>query len=203
MLIRYKHLFKAPTERIALVFHCLGMSPNGLSIGCLVLGLGVCGFYVWNQNSVLFGCLILGIGLFDLIDGALARATDRVTKFGAYLDAVCDRFLEGAAVLSVAYVSGEWVLCWALAVGGQLISYTKARAAMEVPIVNDEWPDFMERFERSVIFLISVILWGIFPEFSVLGQSLLIWLLVPLCIAVYSTVFQRMIRAKRIMESRH
>ena len=114
---------------------------------------------------------------------------------------MCDRLFESAAALAAAYVSGHWVLSFLLVAGILLISYAKARAAMEIQISNTEWPDFMERTERDMIFAIGIILWGIFPG-TFFGRDLFFWVLLGLDLAVYGTLAQRMLRAKRFIESR-
>ncbi|OGW86633.1 MAG: hypothetical protein A3C35_07525 [Omnitrophica bacterium RIFCSPHIGHO2_02_FULL_46_11] len=202
MLTSYKAHFRKAAEAVARIFLHLGFSPNGLTLLGLALGLLTCLLFVWTRNPALFGFLMIAWGLFDALDGALARLTDRVTKFGSYLDAMCDRVFEVAAALAVAYVSGYWALSFLLAVGIMLISYAKSRAAMEIQISNDEWPDFMERTERGLIFAVGVILWGIFPNFSLAGKDIFFWVLLGLDLAVYGTVLQRLLRAKRFIESR-
>jgi CDP-diacylglycerol--glycerol-3-phosphate 3-phosphatidyltransferase len=73
-------------------------------------------------------------GIFDLLDGALARATNRVTRFGAVLDSTLDRVSE--AVISIGllvYFLSQDSLAGILIVsigmvGGQMVSYIRARA---------------------------------------------------------------------------
>jgi len=197
-----KQFFRKSIEPAALLFARLGFTPNGLTLLGLFLGLLSCALYVWNRNTVLFGCLMIFWGLFDVIDGALARVTNRATKFGSYLDAVCDRVFESFALLAVGWVSGYWKMCFLLMIGGLLISYAKARAAMEVQISNDEWPDFMERAERDVIFVFGLLVWGLFPLLKVFGKDVLFWTLLGLSIAVYGSFFQRVLRARRLIQSR-
>ena len=201
MLTSYKAVFRQAAERTARVFQMLGFSPNGLTIFGLALGLLTCVLFVWTRNPVLFGFLMIAWGLFDAVDGALARLSGRVTKFGSYLDAMCDRVFEAAAVLASAYVSGHWTLCFLLAVGSLLNSYAKSRAAMEIAVSNTEWPDLMERTERDLIFAAGIILWGFIPG-SFFGKDLFFWVLLGLDLAVYGTVLQRFFRAKRLIESR-
>jgi len=201
MISKYKENFRAITEFVARFFMRAGFSPNGLTIFSLVLGLLSCLLFVWNRNAILFGSLMIFVGLFDLVDGALARITNRVTKFGSYLDAMSDRVYEAAGVLAGAYVSGLWFISFTLICGSMMLSYAKARAAMEVPITNLEWPDFMERFERDVIFALGCIVWGIFPgEYG--GRTVFFWMLVFLNIAVYIGLTQRFFRARKYIEQR-
>ncbi len=201
MLTPYKALFRRGPEAVARVFIRLGFSPNGITLFGLFLGLLTCLWFIKVQNAVWFGFLIIFWGLFDAVDGAAARLTNRVTKFGSYLDAVCDRVFEIAAAFAAAYVSGHWALSLLLVSGTLLISYAKARAAMEVPIENTEWPDFMERIERSVIFVLGLILWGFFPQ-DFFDRDLFFWVLVGLNLAIYGTVIQRVLRARRFINSR-
>ena len=202
MLTPYKTYFRRAPEAVARFFIRLGFSPNGITLLGLVLGLLTCVFFIWNRNAVLFGILMIVWGLFDMVDGAAARITNQVTKFGSYLDAICDRVFESAAALAAAYVTGYWVLSFLIVVGVLLVSYAKARAAMEVNVSNSEWPDFMERTERDITFAVGLILWGWFPAASFLGKDIFFWILTGLNIAVYGTLIQRVLRAKRIIEAR-
>ena len=193
--------FRKIPEGAARFFLRLGLSPNGITILGLALGILTCFLFAWNHNAVVFGFLMIFFGLFDAVDGAAARITNQITKFGSYLDAICDRIFESAALLAAAYVTGHWILCFCLMGGAFLVSYAKARAAMEVSISNSEWPDFMERTERDIIFAIGTILWGFFPG-QIFGADLFFWMMVFLNLAVYGTVFQRILRARRFIESR-
>ena len=201
MLTQYKDRFRGAADFLARFFIRLGFSPNGLTLLGLAMGLGACLLFAWNRNPILFGFLMIFCGLFDFVDGAVARFSGRVTKFGSYLDAVSDRFFEAGAILATAFVSGHWTLSFLLLTGMSLVSYTKARAAIEVPISNMEWPDLMERTERDLIFAAGVISWGCFPG-RYWGHDVLFWTFVILNPLVYFTVIQRVLRAKRLIETR-
>ena len=201
MLTPYKAYFRSAAEGVARIFLRLGFSPNGITFFGLLGGWLTCLLFVWTRNALLFGFLMILWGLFDAVDGALARLTNRVTKFGSYLDAICDRLFEVSAMLAAAYVTGYWAISFLLAAGILMVSYAKARAAMEVTVSNTEWPDFMERTERGLVFAAGMILWGFFPG-PFLGKDIFFWFLVVLTIAVYFTILQRFLRAKRLIESR-
>jgi len=80
------------------------------------------------------GLLVLFSGLFDLLDGAVARHTGKVTKFGALFDSTVDRITEGALFFALAWYylpqgkSLEVLLAFLAMVGSFLISYIRARA---------------------------------------------------------------------------
>ena len=85
-------------------------------------------------NVLAGGILVLVSGAFDMLDGALARATGQSTRFGAFLDSVLDRLSEMALLLGILLLylaegstSRIWVIFVAL-VGSVLVSYTRARA---------------------------------------------------------------------------
>ena len=75
----------------------LGLSPNSITLaGLLVAGASAYLLsigYLWAG-----GVVLLASGVFDLFDGALARVTNRVSRFGALLDSVSDRVSEAAVL---------------------------------------------------------------------------------------------------------
>ncbi len=80
------------------------------------------------------GLVVLVAGLFDMLDGALARRTNRATRFGAVLDSTLDRLSEGALLLGIIFLfAGEGSTIGILLAGGvlitsMLVSYIRARA---------------------------------------------------------------------------
>ncbi len=198
---KYKPFFNRIFNPIAKILLYFNLTPNQITLFGLGFGILACLLFVWTKNVVLFCVLLLVSGLLDAVDGAAARLSGRVTKFGAYLDAVCDRFFEGFAVLSVAIVTGYWVLMFFLFMGMMVTSYAKARAAIEVPISNSEWPDFMERTERGAIFLAGLFISHL-THIVIAGKDLFFWVSIFLILAVYATVVQRIFRAKSIIETR-
>ena len=81
------------------------------------------------------GVLMLVFSGLDLLDGALARKTGSVTKFGAVFDSVLDRLSEAAVLGGLLYHFAEEggrtmevALCYAAMVGSIMVSYTRARA---------------------------------------------------------------------------
>ena len=139
--------------------------------------------------------------LFDAVDGAVARAGGRATKWGAYLDALVDRYGEGLVVVSVAAVTGTWLLSSLVLLGALLVSYAKARAAMEVPVSNQEWPDLMERAERGLVYVAGLTMSQV-VTWTPLGHDLFWWTLVVLAGLIHVTVWQRMRRAYQLIHQR-
>jgi phosphatidylglycerophosphate synthase len=80
------------------------------------------------------GVLVLAFGVFDLFDGALARATNRVSRFGAFLDSTLDRAGEAMTYLGIGYglamafVVDGFLLATAAMAAAFMVSYTRAKA---------------------------------------------------------------------------
>ncbi len=109
----------------------------------------------------LAGILFLLSGVADLVDGALARRAERVSKRGAFLDSILDR--GGEALLHAgAAVAFAWLGIWpgVLAVtlslaGSNLTSYARARAEALGIDVEEVW---VGRGERVIVLSIGLIL---------------------------------------------
>ena len=78
--------------------------------------------------------LVLAFGIFDLFDGALARATGRATKLGAFLDSTFDRAGEAIVYVGIAagrlafgFGAGAFLAAAALA-AAFMVSYARAKA---------------------------------------------------------------------------
>ena len=109
------------------------VTPNILTwFGFLVtIGAGV---LIVTGHLFAAGFVVLAAGLFDIMDGALARYTNQVTRFGGVLDSIIDRLAEAVLLVSllVLYVE-EQSLIGTLLIGialpgSLLVSYIRARA---------------------------------------------------------------------------
>ncbi len=198
---RFKHVLSRWIEPLALCLARCGVSPFALTLAAPLLSSFVCYLFLRTGAVIPFCVAITFIGALDGLDGAVARASGRVTKFGAYLDAVCDRYVEAIVALTVAAVTGYWMLTMLVLVGSLLVSYAKARAAMEVPVSNQEWPDLMERTERGLLFVAGLAAGSVVP-WRPLAHDLFWWTLVGLAGLVHLTAAQRILRARRLIRER-
>lgn len=111
----------------------LGLTPNALTIVGF-LGTSVAAYAAANQAWLAAGILALGFGIFDLFDGTLARATGKVTKFGAFLDSTLDRAGEAIVYVGIAIgcIAGGFDLGAVLAAAAMgaafMVSYTRAKS---------------------------------------------------------------------------
>ena len=108
VLEEYRARVAPYVARIAHPF--LGWRPDRLTWLALGLAVGaaVLSALVRWTTPLLFlpvALLIFGSGLFDVLDGAVARATGRTSARGDFLDHVVDRYADVVIVLGIA-VSG-------------------------------------------------------------------------------------------------
>lgn len=136
----------------------LGVTPNALTYGSLVLALAAGGAAAFGH---LFwaACILLLSGACDVLDGMVARATGSVTKFGALLDSTVDRLSDALPLLGlVIFLApwGGWVAVPASAMlGAASVSYVRARAeglGVKLP------PLFMRRAERLLLLVTTLVL---------------------------------------------
>jgi len=120
-------------EPIARGFGRLGLTPNHLTL----IGFGVAivaAVAAAQQAWLAAGVLVIFGGVFDLFDGALARATGRVSKLGAFYDSVFDRWGEGVVYVGIAWGCaaagfGEGaVLATAALASAVMVSYARAKS---------------------------------------------------------------------------
>jgi phosphatidylglycerophosphate synthase len=120
-------------EPIALAFGRLGLTPNALTvIGFLIACVAAIAAAL--QAWLLAGLLVVFGGVFDLFDGALARATNRVSKLGAFMDSTLDRWGEGVVYVGIVIgcIVDDFALGAVLAAAAMtsafMVSYTRAKA---------------------------------------------------------------------------
>lgn len=117
---------------IATVFGRLGLTPNHLTVigfAIAVIAGGAAALQAWLAA----GLLVLFGSVFDLFDGALARATGTTSRFGAFLDSTLDRWGEGVVYVGIAcgtVVAGfeaGTVLAAAAMTSAFMVSYVRAK----------------------------------------------------------------------------
>src|SRR6476619_3781221 len=93
---RVKHAF----EPIALAMGHAGLTPDALTL--VGFAITVVGAILLSQQLWLVGGLVVLLGgVFDMFDGTLARATGKVSRLGAFLDSVFDRWGEALVYLGI------------------------------------------------------------------------------------------------------
>ncbi len=114
--------------------------------------------------GALAGVAVLVSGFFDILDGAVARATGAVSRRGAFLDSTMDRVGETAIYLGILLgnTTSPFLVFLALA-ASLLVSYTRAKA--DALSVNLAGVGIGERSERLIVIGVAALLgllpWGV------------------------------------------
>jgi CDP-diacylglycerol--glycerol-3-phosphate 3-phosphatidyltransferase len=123
-------------RQVARIFVRTPITPNMLTLIGLILSV-VVAVLLATGHLVAGGVMMVVAGLFDTLDGALAKITNRMSSFGAFLDSVVDRYSESVILLGLLlFYYGqpnqegllEIVLIYVTLVGSMMISYARARA---------------------------------------------------------------------------
>jgi CDP-diacylglycerol--glycerol-3-phosphate 3-phosphatidyltransferase len=182
-------------DRIVGALALAHIHPNVLTFLGLVINTWAA--FLFASGSFRAAALVVILaGLFDMVDGRVARETNRVTRFGGFFDSVLDRYSDLALFMGllVYYASINRffyiVLTAIVMTGSVMVSYTRARAECTIPKCK---VGFLERPERVVLIIIGALFDRMAP---------VLWV-----IAVLSnlTVIHRMIytyqEAKRLEEA--
>ncbi|HVB33134.1 MAG TPA: CDP-alcohol phosphatidyltransferase family protein [Patescibacteria group bacterium] len=143
--------------RIVRPLGAAGVNPNILTfLGFAVTLLAALGFAVGQFRWAAAGIFLSGF--LDMLDGQVARRSDRVTPFGAYLDSTLDRYSDimlymglvaHYAIVGVFF----YVVLAAIAMSSSfMVSFTRARAEAVIPKCK---VGFMERPERLVLLILG------------------------------------------------
>jgi CDP-diacylglycerol--glycerol-3-phosphate 3-phosphatidyltransferase len=142
-----------------------GITPNAITITGTV-GVTAGALWLYPRGELFWGTvMITAFVLFDMLDGAVARVTGKISKWGAFLDSSMDRIAD-AAIFSglILWLAGRddnlplaGIALFCL-VAGALVSYIKARAE-GVGYTCDV--GLAERGERLIIVLVAAGLDGL------------------------------------------
>ena len=168
-----------------------GVSPDMVTVAGTV-GATVSALVFYPRGAFFVGTLFIwAFVMFDMVDGAVARAGGSSSRFGAVLDSSCDRIADAAVFSTLAWwfarndqpaLLAASLLCLVL---GSLTSYIKARAEGAGFSCN---VGIAERTERLIIVLVGTGLTG-WPFRLPYVQAIALWVLV---VASTVTVVQRL-----------
>ncbi len=177
----------------ALLLGRLGFTPNALTVTGSVLTASV-GLLAAQGWFIAAGLCLWLFSATDSLDGALARATNRVSSFGAFLDSVCDRYAEAAIFFGLVWwyqAHGDTLglaLAYLAVIGSLMVSYARARAeGIGLQAADVGW---FQRPERIIVLGLGLLLAPYVPAalLAVLGV---------LAIFTTVTVLQRVLHVAR------
>jgi CDP-diacylglycerol---glycerol-3-phosphate 3-phosphatidyltransferase len=172
------------TDPIVSPLASIGVTPNMISAVGFAGNVAAAAFAAGGQLRVA-GALMLIFSALDLLDGALARKTGTVTRFGAIFDSVLDRLSEAAVLAGLLFHytqigshTQEVVLCYAAIIGSLMVSYVRARAE---GIGLELREGLFTRAERVILLGGALII----------GFGAVLWALWALAVLSHATAIQR------------
>jgi CDP-diacylglycerol--glycerol-3-phosphate 3-phosphatidyltransferase len=190
-------------EPIALGMGRIGLTPNGLTLigfGISIVGAVLLAAQLW----VVGGVVVFIGGAFDMFDGTLARATGKVSKFGAFMDSVFDRWGEAVVYLGIAWgavlADSDTVAILATAALGAafMVSYTRAKSEGLgfSPGIGMAAIGVMPREIRLIVLSLGLIIAGATANLTILAAALAI-----IAIGAVITVIQRILQTRSQAEA--
>ena len=186
-------------DRIGALIAKTGIAPNVFS--SLALAVAAAGALLFYLRFYVVAWMLIGIAcLWDTVDGAVARAQNRVTKFGYYIEGIFDKWVE--VIIYAGFAFSGYALESFLVISATLMeSFAKPRAAQVVPIGEFDWPAIGERVERLVLLNIGLVVFLFLPGFRVAGHAVRTLSVVFAVLFVMALVggVQRVLFARRII----
>ena len=133
---RFQAWVRRNAQRMARLLGRLPITPNQVTVAGTTFTFVAAALAGLGQLRPA-GIVLALSGTFDIVDGALARATKRSYPYGAFLDSTFDRYSEGAIYIGVAayflahadrFMRWEVLACMLALAGSFLVSYVRARA---------------------------------------------------------------------------
>jgi CDP-diacylglycerol--glycerol-3-phosphate 3-phosphatidyltransferase len=200
---RVKRVYLRLIEPVAewLVRH--DVQPNTITtIGTLC---SVIGGIIYGTGHIRTGGWFLGLtALFDVLDGMVARRTNRSSLFGAFYDSTLDRVADGFVLGGLAVFFSTrpgWqgtpmvAVCVLALIGAFVTSYTRARAEA---LGIDAKVGLLQRPERVVLLSAPQAFFGL-----ALDGLVLIGIIVLLAITAWVTALQRVAAVRGAARREH
>ncbi len=182
MLAKNKKNFAGLIKPVVTVMAKTGLRPNHLTV--LGLALGIIAFLFTSIDYWITLALFALAFSLDAFDGALARTTGNVSKFGGFLDSVCDKIVEVLFIASIALRTGLFTIALFAVSLSILISYSKHRAqCLGAKFIHSSF----DRAERLIYSLVMMLV----HQFNQLYTQYLFIIYTVLCATAILQVFYR------------
>jgi phosphatidylglycerophosphate synthase len=187
-------------DRIGHFFAKTHIPPNVFS--SLALAIAAVGALFFYLRLYIPAFVFIGVAcLWDTIDGAVARAEKRVTKFGYYLEGIIDKWVE--VIIYVGFALSGYALESFLVISATLmLSFAKPRAAMVVPIGEHDWPAIGERLDRLLLLNAGLLIFLFWPSVRIAHVEVrtlsIVFGILAITVAVGS--IQRILYAKKLID---
>ena len=183
---------------IGVICSKIPLSANQWTLVSLIPAI-VAVYFLVKEQFLAAAVLFFISAAIDLVDGSVARVTGTVSKFGAYLDTIVDRYVEGMIIFGLLFASLPSFLVPAFAwiflyfFGSMMTTYAKASAKeKELVIEGKELKGgILERAERLIILFVGILI-------AVINPLYLVYVLVILAVLSNITALQRIAIARKM-----
>ena len=176
----------------------LKIHPHAITLAGFLVSLLAANFYR-GGSFIYAGFMVILAGICDVLDGHLARETNKMSKYGALIDSTIDRYSEMLMFLGLAmyyHKSGSYLpLVIILAITGSiLVSYTRARAeGLDIQCKVG----MMQRQQRIMTLIAGTFLAAI-PHIGDLIMTVTIWFI---AVTTNLTVVQRIVHIRKELKN--
>lgn len=129
----YKEALRQLLNPLVHLLSAMRVRPDTLTLLGWLFSLGAAVVFALGFVKIAGAVMLLG-GLFDALDGAVARESNKMSDFGAFLDSTLDRFSESGVFVGIMFFFAttgrpyEALLAGAAMTFSLLTSYARARA---------------------------------------------------------------------------
>ena len=170
----------------------LPFTPNQITLLSLIVAI-ISAYFLINRDFLVAALSFLIASLLDFVDGAVARATNKATKIGAYLDTIADRYVEGLMLVAMLFLPFPKIFfeakIWIFAVlfGSLLTTYAKAAAKEKGLVAEGELKGgLLERSERVALLFVGI-------AAAAISINYLLYVLIFLAIVTNISALQRIL----------
>ena len=160
-------------EPFGLIFVKAHITPNVITLISVAMGL-FAAFSFYKEKPLTAAFFLFLSGFFDLMDGIVARETEKSSKFGAVFDWLADKFVDGFVLFFIGLTYSTPVLTALAVVVNMLHTFIKPVAYAEIGFANREKGKIDDPLEGIGFFgrpetMLAIIIFSVFEHFHILG----------------------------------
>ncbi len=160
-------------EPIGILFAKTHITPNIITVISVIFG--VLAAISFLKGKPLTGAILIFMsGFFDLMDGVVARETDKASKFGAVFDWLADKFVDGFLLVLIGIAYSTPVITAIAVTTNMLHTFIKPVVYAEIGFSNRQKGKIDDPLENRGFFgrpetLLTLIIFAIFEHFHIFG----------------------------------
>jgi len=146
--------FLKTTDSFGKVLGKIGITANFITFLVLITGF-VAAYFIYSSSFYLAVLFIIISGLLDAVDGAVAKANNQETKFGALFDSVTDKTTEISWYIALGFLNPTFWPPTSMAIAFFMLSSYISKHAKAVG--GKSGGGIMERKERLILIVIGLL----------------------------------------------